>query len=191
MAVSGVRSSWLASAANCRIRLSDRRAVASDSAWALNAASMWASMMLSDRPRLPTSVRGSRSGTRRLRSPAAIAPAVCSISASGRMLVRTTATPMMARTSTTTPPTIRSMLISCPMVWLMSPRFAPTTRVPGMTAPVFGSMYCTCSVNTRQAPSPASAGTVTSRPAFALSQAVLNGTRGRLVAGVPGWDASC
>src|SRR5260370_447796 len=88
MAVSGVRSSWLASATNCRIRSSDLRAASSDAARASKAVSIWASMLLSDRPSRPTSVRGSRSGTRRVRSPAAMAPAVTSISVSGRRLAR-------------------------------------------------------------------------------------------------------
>ena len=57
--VSGVRSSWLASATNRRIRSSERRAVASDAARAPNAPSIWASMALSARPGRPISVRGS------------------------------------------------------------------------------------------------------------------------------------
>ena len=100
MVVRGVRSSWLASATKRRIRSSERlaasserRALASEAALAPKADSIWASMVLRARPSRPTSVRGSRSGTRRVRSPAAIAPAVCSISTSGRRLARTMAAP--------------------------------------------------------------------------------------------------
>ena len=106
MVVSGVRSSWEASATNCRIRSSERRARASDdwaasaalraaasadraaaseAARAVKAASIWLSMALSARESRPSSVLGSASpasgsGTRRVRSPPAIAAAVCSIS---------------------------------------------------------------------------------------------------------------
>ena len=48
---------------------SERRAAASEAARAPKAASIWASMVLRARPSRPTSVRGSRSGTRRVRSP--------------------------------------------------------------------------------------------------------------------------
>ena len=80
---------------NRRIRSSDWCAAASDSSRAWNAVSIWLSIVFSDRPRLPISVRGSRSGTRRFRCPAAISPAVSSISTSGRRFARTTATPAM------------------------------------------------------------------------------------------------
>ena len=56
MTLSGVRSSWLASATKRRIRSSDSRAVASDSDWARNAVSIWLSMPFSALPSRPTSV---------------------------------------------------------------------------------------------------------------------------------------
>ncbi len=72
---------------------------------------------LSERPRLPTSVCGSRSGTRRVRSPAAIAPAVASISFSGRRLPRMARRRRSSPSSTRTiSPTIRSMVASWPVV---------------------------------------------------------------------------
>ena len=77
MVTSGVRSSCEASAANRRIR-------SSEAIRAANAASMWASMAFSDRPRRPTSVVGFSTATRRDRSPAAMAAAVFSTLASGR-----------------------------------------------------------------------------------------------------------
>ena len=104
-----MRSSWLASATNrrirsseCRAASSERRALASEAALAPKADSIWASMVLRARPSRPTSVRGSRSGTRRVRSPAAIALAVCSMSTSGRRLARTMAAPTPARATSTT-----------------------------------------------------------------------------------------
>ncbi len=129
--VNGVRNSCDASAANWRIRSSDRtarpsdrcaaraaafavsadsRAAASDAARAANDVSICSSMTLSDFPSRPTSVRGSpsaisKSGTRWVRSPSAIAVAVRSISTSGRRFARTTAAPRPdRRISTITPP---------------------------------------------------------------------------------------
>ena len=111
MAVSGVRSSWLASAMKRRIRSSDWTAASSDSSRSWNADSIWVSIVLIDRPSRPTSVRGSRSGTRRSRCPAAIASAVSSMSSSGRRLVRTTATLTTPRPSMITRLTITSRLV--------------------------------------------------------------------------------
>ena len=130
MAVSGVRSSWLASAMKRRIRSSDWCAAASDSSRAWNAVSIWLSMVFSEWPRLPISVRGSRSGTRRFRCPAAISPAVPSMSTSGRRLARTTMTTASARMHTMMTPTIRSAAARRPIVALMLPRSTPMTSVP-------------------------------------------------------------
>ena len=57
MAASGVRSSWLASAAK-------RRSRASEAARRASAASTWPSIRLNAAPTWPTSVRGLASGTR-------------------------------------------------------------------------------------------------------------------------------
>ncbi len=88
--VSGVRSSWLASATNCRIRPSDSRACFSDSAWAAKASSMRVTMTLNEPASWSTSVLVAVSGTRRLRSPAAISCATSDMSESGLRLRRTT-----------------------------------------------------------------------------------------------------
>ena len=96
-----------------RIRSSDWCAAASDSSREWKAVSIWLSMMFSDRPRLPISVRGSRSGTRRFRCPSAISPAVSSMSTSGRRFARTTAIPAISSTNTITTLTIRSTAVSC------------------------------------------------------------------------------
>ena len=82
-------------------------------------------MVFSDRPRLPISVRGSRSGTRRFRCPAAISPAVASMSTSGRRLARTTTTMASARMHTTIRPMISTVAARPPIVALMLPRSAP------------------------------------------------------------------
>ncbi len=149
--VSGVRSSCEASATNCRIRSSDSRARlsaarAARSAWraaasealcALNAASICESMALSARARFPTSVRAgpgrppSGSGTRRARSPAAIASAVRSIWLNGRRLVRTAHTPTAARRPSTPAPINTSSQTSRVTALSASDRFAATiSRVP-------------------------------------------------------------
>ena len=116
MAVSGVRSSWLASAMKRRMRSSDWTAASSDSCRSWKADSIWVSMALIERPSRPTSVRGSRSGTRRSRWPAAMSSAVSSMSSSGRRLLRTTAMPTMASTMITTMLTIRSTRTRSAMV---------------------------------------------------------------------------
>ena len=68
--VSGVRSSWLASVMNRRIRSSDVRACSADDSDDATARWICASMPLSANDSRPTSVRGSRCGTRRSSSPA-------------------------------------------------------------------------------------------------------------------------
>ena len=88
-ALTGVRSSCDASATNCR-------SCSSDAARRENASSMWRSIMLSDEPSRPTSVRLS-SGTRRLRSPPAMLDAVVSMSRSGRRPMRTSQSPSADR----------------------------------------------------------------------------------------------
>jgi hypothetical protein len=182
--VSGVRSSWLASATNWRIRSSERRAAASDCSRARNEASIWASIAFSARPSLPTSVCGSWSGTRRDRSPAAMACAVRSMSVSGRRLARTIAMPTTASATTMMALTSMSIRVSEPSVSLMLPRFIPTTRVRvcgALTCPVKGS--CTwpvnCLVMICQLSLPFWPGTVVSSPECAFSHAVLVGTAGR------------
>ncbi len=72
MVVSGVRSSWEASATNWR-------SLASDAARAVTSSSMRVSMWLSAAPSSAASVPGVASGIRRLRSPSAIAVAVAVI----------------------------------------------------------------------------------------------------------------
>ncbi len=67
--VSGVRSSWLASVMNRRIRSSERRACSADASDDATARWICASIPLSANDSRPTSVRGSRSGTRRSSSP--------------------------------------------------------------------------------------------------------------------------
>ena len=75
---------------NRRMRSSERCAACSDSSWAWKAVSIWLSIALSEWPRLPISVRGSRSGMRWFRCPLAIWLAVSSMSLSGRRLACTT-----------------------------------------------------------------------------------------------------
>ncbi len=65
MVVSGVRSSWLASVMNRRIRSSEPRAVSAEDSEDATACWIWVSIPLSAKESRPTSVRGSRSGTRR------------------------------------------------------------------------------------------------------------------------------
>ena len=78
--VSGVRSSWLASATK-------RRNLSSDCVRALNDSSMRESIWFSDVLRRPTSVPGSKLSRRADRSPAAIFSAVTSIFFSGFILI--------------------------------------------------------------------------------------------------------
>ena len=109
MAASGVRSSWLASAANrrSRVSLAARRARADSTCWSirLNAAPTW-----------PTSVRGSSSGTRadRLMSVSSGSSvtmvAVAATRRSGRSDSRTSTTPEPATSRTTTANTTASAI---------------------------------------------------------------------------------
>ena len=70
MAASGVRSSWLASAAK-------RRSRASEAARRARAASTWPSIRLNADPTWPTSVRGLASGTRSLSVTSPLASGSC------------------------------------------------------------------------------------------------------------------
>ena len=94
---SGVRSSCEASATNWRMRSSLASRTAND-------CSIWASIALSERDSEATSSRVVGSGTRCVRSPAAMAAAVSSIRVSGRKARRTAYQPIpSAAASTTTP----------------------------------------------------------------------------------------
>ncbi len=98
---SGVRSSWLTSATNLRIR-------ASDSCLVAKPCSIWVSMPLSERVSRPTSVPGAAgSGTRRVRSPAAIAAAVSSTRRSGASPARIATPPTTASTASNSAPATR------------------------------------------------------------------------------------
>ena len=89
--VSGVRSSWLASATNRRIRACDRSALSSEAARAANAVSMSVSMLFRAVDSWPIAVRGSATDTRWVKSPAAMAAAVVSTLRGGLRLARTMA----------------------------------------------------------------------------------------------------
>ena len=98
---SGVRNSCEASATNRRIRTSD-------AARAANAASICASIPLSERARRPTSVVAGSAGTRWAKSPAANASAVTSTSRSGRSARLTAPYPATPPTVTIPSPLSRS-----------------------------------------------------------------------------------
>ena len=166
---------------NRRIRSSDWCAAASDSSRAWKAVSIWLSMMFSDRPRLPISVRGSRSGTRRFRWPSAMSSAVSSISTSGRRFARTTATPTIVRTNRMTSAhdqvgagQAADRRVDVAEVGADDQR-AVTCWVPPRR---WSAGSETGWVITRQVSLPDWAGTVTSFPSFALAQASDVGTAG-------------
>ena len=69
-------------------------------------------MVLKAWPNLATSVRLPLTGTRRVRSPAAIAPAVSSMSSSGRNPTLTSHNPNARQPATASPVTMTSMTIS-------------------------------------------------------------------------------
>ena len=181
MAVSGVRSSCEASATNWRIRSSDRRAAASERLRASKDDSIWASMVFSDRPSRPTSVCGSRSGTRRDRSPAAMASAVCSMSLSGRRLLRTIAMPTTASARMMARLTSASIRDSWPIVPLMSPRSTPAISVADWLLCPRKSLVVMVIfvVITCQLSPPEMAGTLTTLFWLAASHDALVGTSGR------------
>ena len=106
-------------------------AAASDCARAWNAASIWASMALSERPSRPTSVRGSLSGTRRDRSPAAMAPrGLLDVGQRAQAGPDDRDPDDGQRRPATITLTIRSIVASRLIVWLMLATSTPMTRVP-------------------------------------------------------------
>ena len=105
MVVTGVRSSWEASATK-------RRSRSWDAARSVNASSRWSSIWLSATPSCPASVDGETSGTRRERSPLAICSAVRVICLIGRMPSRTTHQATAARSSRTMPVATASSVIN-------------------------------------------------------------------------------
>ena len=91
-----MRSSWEASATNWRRR-------SSEADFSSKATSIWVSIWFRAEPRRPISVPGRPSGTRRVRSPEAMASAVPAIWRRGRRPRRTTtrtSRPMASRTAT-------------------------------------------------------------------------------------------
>ena len=154
---------------SCAAR-SDSCAACSDSCWARNAVSIWLSMMLSERPRLPISVRGSRSGMRWSRCPLAIWPAVISMSSSGRRLARTTAMPTIASTTTIAVPTISSTVISRWISAPTGPRSTARTMKTVCCAFVALLMTGTAWAITRQVSPPDCAGTVVSTGLLGFAQ---------------------
>ena len=91
-----------------------RRSRASLARRSSKATSICASIVLSEVPRRPTSVRSSAGSTRRDRSPAAIAPAVSPMPSSGRSPTRTSHQASPA-TSTITPSVTRSSIPTQPV----------------------------------------------------------------------------
>ena len=169
--VSGVRSSWLASATNRRMRSSERRARASDAARAPKARSICSSMALSARLSRPISVLGWWSGTRRARSPRPMAAAVSSISVSGRRAVRTIEYPTTARPASTARPTRMSICTSRSTVASTSPRLVASTTVP--------ASFATGSATARHDPPPFAASTVKGcAPRSTASSGVISGRSG-------------
>ena len=132
MVVSGVRSSWLASVMNRRIRSSDPRAFSAEDSEDANASWIWVSIPLSASDNWPTSVRGSHCGIRRSSWPPAMAAAVCSTSDSGRRLRWTTAKlAIPAMTSTPTPMPICSQTSERTVCWTSERSIATVVRPCG------------------------------------------------------------
>ena len=100
--MSGVRSS-------CDASPTKRRSRASDAVRSANAGSICCIIWFSASPSRPTSVCSSAVSTRRERSPAAIAPAVCCMSSSGRSPSFTTHHARIASASNTPAATTTSM----------------------------------------------------------------------------------
>ena len=90
--------------AGARSSLIDVRAAAADDSEDATARWIWASIPLSANDNRPTSVRASRSGTRRSSCPAAMAAAVCSTWTRGRRLRWTTQYPTTPSTNSTAQP---------------------------------------------------------------------------------------
>ncbi|CAM4252477.1 hypothetical protein KIPE111705_46170 [Kibdelosporangium persicum] len=124
MPKSGVRSSWLTSETKVRIR-------SSDAARPAKASSSWPSMVLSDAARCPISVLGAaRPGTRRVRSPSAIAAAVCSMRRSGRRPRPRANQPTVVSRTSSTEPLIMLVARSCAIVASASVSGAAAITVP-------------------------------------------------------------
>ncbi len=174
--VSGVRSSCEASAMNRRITSSERLAAVADaradsaaSSRSRAATSIWASMALSERPSLPTSVVPAQSGTRRDRSPPAMSFAVRAISPSGRRLLRTSQKQANPSTTSVPPPAAATIRTSWETVASTSPRLMAVIRV---RPPRVGT------ATTRQlGPSAPRDSTVNGRPRMASTSAAVR--RGR------------
>ena len=117
-----------ASAARARRR---RRTAAAGSPTArrsANARSICASISLSAAPSRPTSVRGSLFSMRCERSPAAIAPAVCSIRPSGRRPSRTRISASTPTATSAIAPTSSSIIVRrCTVLWTSSSGTAITS----------------------------------------------------------------
>ena len=141
--------------------------------------------MLSDADRLPTSVRGSDSGTRRDRSPRAIASAVRSTSTRGRSERRTVHQAMAASTASAITPTTTSIRMSRPTVssMLCSDCATATDSPPPMGA-----------TSTRQRSRPSSEPVVNGSPASSATCAESRSGRSGVEASRPptgSIDRSC
>ena len=168
--VSGVRSSCEASATNWRIRSSERTARASDACAGQERRLDLGQHRVQRGDSWPSSVRGSSSGTRRVRSPPAIAAAVRSISTSGRRLARTTPDADRGRaTISTAAPTSSSTRTSRSTALSTSVRFWPSEH--GRRADLV--------IRTRQRTAVVRADGVTARPGAASSRARRSATAGR------------
>ncbi len=128
MDVSGVESSWEASATNVlrRASVASRRVKAS---W------IWVSIVLSAWATRPVSLRLRPAGTRRSMSPAAIASAVAAISSKGRVACLAKARPSPPVSSSTPSPTATSTTRRFRSVSRIGLRDAVTTMAP----PLIGS----------------------------------------------------
>ena len=118
-----MRSSWEASATNWRRR-------SSEADFSAKAPSIWVSISFRAEPRRPISVPGRPSGTRRVRSPDAMASAVPAIWRSGRNPRRTTtrtSAPMASSTATLAMSSTRRSEFSVSLVGLSE---SEVTSVP-------------------------------------------------------------
>lgn len=128
---SGVRSSWLASATKARIR-------SLVAARAASPASIRSSMPLSAAAKRPSPVRveEARSGTRRARSPPAMAAAVVSMRRRGRSRARTANQPMTP-SSTRSRESITNIRTPRPRIVPFTSSSEPaTTMLPGAEGPL-------------------------------------------------------
>ena len=118
-----MRSSWEASATNWRRR-------SSEADFSSKATSIWVSMAFRAEPRRPISVPGRPSGTRRVRSPEAMASAVPAIWRSGRRPRRTTTKTRRPMARSTARVALSSTLRSEARVSLVGFSEMEVTRVP-------------------------------------------------------------